>query len=145
MRRTSSAYRRYMSSWRTPPVTLDPRGRAELAEQAWQHLPNGGSEQAKVRILCGANHHVATVYTTDIGLVYRSQIRRHGHGDRDLPDSPRGGTAPKPWFDLLESSEVNLEQASDQLPAWCECGSRMLSRAAVLRWAAEGEHRVILD
>ena len=98
-----------------------------------------------MRIACGANHHVAAVYETGIGLVYRSQIRRHGHGDRDLPDNPRAGSKPKPWFDLLESSEVDLDQADDQLPAWCECGPRMLSRASVLRWVAEGERRVIID
>lgn len=124
------------------PQAVDRRERSQQAEQAWQRLPSGGSEQAALRIMCAASHHVATVYRTDAGLVYRSEIRRHSHGDRDLPDTPHGTSEPKPWFDLLEIPDAD---ADDGLPAWCECGQRLLSRQAVRQWVADGEHRVVLD
>lgn len=130
---------------RVDPRRLDRGSRGKLAEGAWQALPHGGSSRATLRIDCSASHHVATVYDTEIGLVYRSQIRRHAHGDRDLPDTPHRDQEPKAWFDLLDLDESDFEQASDPLPAWCECGPRMLSRTAVLDWVAAHEHRVILD
>jgi hypothetical protein len=134
-----------VARWSTPQDRLDRSSRARLAEQAWQDLPSGGSGQATVHITCAHSHHLATVFDTPLGLVYRSQIRRHAHGDADLPDTPHGGTSAKAWFDLLDPEQDSDGQAGDQLPAWCDCGPRVLSRAAVLDWVAEHEHHVIVD
>lgn len=134
-----------MPAWKSSPKRLDRSSRSRLAEQAWQRLPHRGSQDAGVRIACARSHHLATVFDTDIGLVYRSQIRGHSHGDADLPDTPHRGRQPKAWFDLLDLDEPEDQLSDDQLPAWCECGPRMLSRAAVLDWAANHEHRVIVD
>lgn len=134
-----------MPGWKTSPSRLNRSSRAKLAEQAWLSLPSGGSDQATLHIACAASHHIASVFDTEIGLVYRSQIRRHGHGDRDLPDTPHHGTKAKAWFDLLDLAQIDPDQVDDQLPAWCECGPRMLFRAAVVEWVAGHEHRVIVD
>lgn len=92
--------------------------------------------------MCAASHHLATVYDTDIGLVYASSIRARSHGDRDLPDTPHHAHHAHRWFDLLQAPGT---EDDDWLPAWCDCGQRGMSRRAVQEWIAQGEHRVIVD
>ena len=97
----------------------------------------------RLRVQCSRGHHVASVYDTDAGLVYAAPVRDVSHGSRDLPDEPKGDHAPRRWFDwLLDEPDLT---ADDALPAWCDCGPRTLSRAAVLTWVRGGERRVVLD
>ena len=95
------------------------------------------SEHVLVSIRCAAGHHVAAVYDTAYGPVYRSVPRRHSHGDRDLPDTMK---RPEWWLDMLDEGD---DDAS--LPAWCDCGSRQLDRVTVRLWSHGPEHKVIID
>ncbi|MFZ0322564.1 MAG: hypothetical protein WAN48_00350 [Actinomycetes bacterium] len=115
--------------------------RAQLAEDAWSALPHGGHDAVRLQVHCARSHHVASVYDTTIGLVYAAPVRGRSHGERDLPDKPHGDQHPHRWFDLL----VGAPAGDDSLPAWCDCGPRTLSRAAVLTWVDDGEHRVVVD
>jgi hypothetical protein len=116
--------------------------RSAQAEKALAALPHGGRESIVLRVQCDRSHHVATVYRTPKGLVYAAPVRARSHGDYDLPDQPHGDHAPHRWLDLLD---VPRDASDDTLPAWCDCGHRTLSRTEVLRWIADGEHRVIVD
>ena len=117
--------------------------RSQRAHDAWSRLPHGGHDSARLRVQCGRSHHVATVYATDIGLVYVAPVRARAHGSRDRIDEPHGTREPERWFDLLGAGDGLM--VDDGLPAWCECGQRTLSRRALTDWLAEGEHRVVVD
>jgi hypothetical protein len=117
--------------------------RSRVAEAAWSGLPHGGHDAVRLRVQCGHGHHVAAVYATESGFVYVAPVRAHSHGSSDLPDEPHGDQEPHRWFDLLSDGEGTT--ADDALPAWCDCGHRTLSRAAVLLWLDSGEHRVVID
>jgi len=117
--------------------------RSGVAEAAWSSLPHGGHDAVRLRVQCGRGHHVAAVYATDVGFVYVAPVRARSHGSSDLPDEPRGDQEPRRWFDLLYEGE--RPTVDDALPAWCSCGHRTLSRAAVLQWLTSGEHRVVID
>lgn len=97
----------------------------------------------RLQIQCARSHHVAEVFDTDAGLVYVAPVRSHSHGSYDLPDQPHGDQKPHQWMDLLRAGEGRA--VDDALPAWCDCGHRALSRESVLRWIADGEHRVVVD
>lgn len=114
--------------------------RSAHAERLLSDLPHGGKEAVLLRVQCSRNHHVAVVYRTADGLVYAAPVRARSHGAHDLPDEPHHGRATARWLDLL-----HVPGADDALPAWCDCGPRSLSRAAVARWVDEGEHRVVVD
>jgi hypothetical protein len=116
--------------------------RSRRAARALEVLPHGGRDAITLRVQCRVSHHVATVYETDQGLVYAAPVRGHSHGSFDLPDEPHRGNQPTRWVDLLEIAQPTSD---DVLPAWCDCGHRTLSRAEVLSWIAQGEHRVIVD
>lgn len=116
--------------------------RSARAAKALAALPHGGRDAIVLRVQCARSHHVATVYDTAQGLVYAAPVRARSHGDHDLPDEPHGDHAPHRWLDLLEGPR---DASDDTLPAWCDCGHRVLSRADVLAWIADGEHRVIVD
>jgi hypothetical protein len=130
------------SAGRLGDVRLDRHDRRRIAQNAWSALPHGGREATRMKINCAKSHHVATVYRTSAGLVYVAPIHAHSHGDKDLPDIPHGDQEPRRWFDLLDADGAAED---DELPAWCDCGHRMLSRAAVMEWLADGERRVIID
>jgi hypothetical protein len=117
--------------------------RANAAHAAWARLAHGGHDAVRLQVQCAHGHHVATVYDTDSGLVYASPVRAVSHGSRDLPDEPKGDHEPHRWFDWLV--EAPGAMADDALPAWCDCGPRTLSRAAVRTWVRSGERRVIVD
>jgi hypothetical protein len=116
--------------------------RSDQAAKALAALPHGGREAIVLRVQCAKNHHVAKVYDTAQGLVYAAPVRARSHGDYDLPDQPHGDHAPHRWLDLLEEPG---DASDDSLPAWCDCGHRVLSRAEVRAWLDAGEHRVIVD
>ena len=127
-------------------MTTDLRPRQERSRRAGAALaalPHGGHAAIRLRVHCAVNHHVAKIYETDSGLVYESTIRRHSHGDRDLPDKPHGDHEPTRWLDFLTVSDDPT--TDDVLPAWCDCGPRSLSRQAIRSWVASGEQRVVID
>jgi hypothetical protein len=115
--------------------------RSKTAQQAWLALPHGGHDAIRLRVHCSRNHDVAVVYATDVGRVYVAPIGAHSHGSRDRIHESHGDQKAHHWFDLLTGDLA----AGDALPAWCDCGQRSLSRAAVEAWLAAGEHRVVID
>ena len=122
----------------TQPLTQSQR--SALAQSALAALPSGGHDFLRLTVSCARGHHVAQVYATGAGLVYSAPLRAHSHGRRDQPDHPHDHEQAHRWFDLLDTAD-----GDDSMPAWCDCGHRVLSRAAMLQWLAAGEHRVIVD
>lgn len=134
------ASRREMTAMTQHAATSEARHRA--AREAWAALPHGGHDAVRLRVQCGASHHVATVYNTVEGLVVVTAVRARSHGSRDRVDEPHGDQAVEHWVDFLASDEPADD---DALPAWCDCGHRTLSRRELIAWIAAGEHRVIVD
>jgi hypothetical protein len=93
--------------------------RSQTAEQALDAIPHGGRD-----------------------AIYASPLRARSHGSHDLPDSPHSGHEATRWLDLLHPDPV---AGDDALPAWCDCGQRTLSRADLLKWIEDGDHRVVVD
>lgn len=118
-------------------------GRHDLAERAWSALPHGGRDRVKLQVQCDRAHHVATVYETAVGLVYVAPLRAHSHGSRDRFDEPHGEAKPHRWFDMI--GDADEQTLDDSVPAWCDCGPRTLSRAAIRAWMAAHERRVVVD
>jgi hypothetical protein len=117
--------------------------RETAARAAVEALGRSPSQHARLQISCGRGHHVAVVYDTDSGLVFRSAVRARAHGKRDQPDTGHNGS-PKErvWLDLLDAHGPSVD---DELPAGCECGPRTLSRHLVQGFIADGERHVVLS
>jgi len=115
--------------------------RRDEAEAAWAALPHGGHDRVILQVQCARSHHVAAVYETASGAVYSARIRSRSHGSRDRVGEPHGDHEITRWFDLVTVDDAG----DDELPAWCDCGHRTLSRAAVKEWLASHETRVIVD
>ncbi len=115
--------------------------RRNAAESAWAALPHGGHDQVLLQVQCARSHHVAEVYDTAAGPVYAARVRSRSHGSRDRVDEPHGDGRVDRWFDLVTVNDVH----DDDLPAWCDCGHRTLSRAALTEWLGAHETRVIID
>lgn len=119
------------------------QGRSQAAQTAWSSLPHGGHDKVRLQVQCAHGHHIAAVYATALGPVFVATVHSHSHGSRDLPDVPHGSQQPNRWFDLLDDAGASM--VGDELPAWCDCGHRTLSRSAVRQWLQAGEHRVVID
>jgi len=118
--------------------TRESRARAALSE-----LGSGLRTHLVLHVDCASSHHLARVYATSIGPVYASVTRARSHGDRDFVDvGHHADRDPHPFVDLLD---VSATEADDVLPAWCDCGARTFSRAAVAGWLRDGERRVVVD
>jgi hypothetical protein len=125
---------------------MNPKGsttaRRRRAAEALAGLGSHRSDHQRLSIQCRHAHHLAMVYETDAGLVYQSRTGPHGHGSKDFIDTGshgrRGGDE---YVDLLAAGTA----ADDQLPAWCDCGPRTLSRSELLGQARSGPHTVRLD
>jgi hypothetical protein len=115
--------------------------RRTAAQAAWEALPHGGHDRVLVQVQCARSHHVAAVYDTDIGPVYVAPVRPRSHGSRDRVDELHNDQEVTHWFDLLVVDDTE----DDGLPAWCDCGPRTLSRAAIREWLAAHEARVVVD
>lgn len=120
-------------------LTTDERGLR--AREAWARLPHGGHEGAALHVQCARSHHLATVFATPEGAVYRAVLRPRSHGQRDRVDEPHGAAVPAWVFDFLDAGQG----ADDTLPAWCDCGPRVLSRADLTTWIAAHEGRVVVE
>ena len=117
--------------------------RRQAARRAWAELPHGGREAIRLDVQCARSHHVAAVYDTPAGRVFAAPVRGHSHGSRDRVDEPHGSHEVETWFDLITADDDPL--VDDTVPAWCDCGPRTLSRAAMLGWIAAGERKVVVD
>jgi hypothetical protein len=104
--------------------------RRALASEALDRLGEHRSEHELLVIQCARSHHLAEVVSTDAGPVFVSRTGPHSHGRKDLPDLGRHG-APTG----LEFVDLVLDPLSgDDLPVWCTCGPRQLSR----EWVVDG-------
>lgn len=101
--------------------------RQDQAREALRAVGTARSENQALSLQCRAAHHVATVYRTDAGLVYVART-----GARDA----RGGTE---YLDFVVTAS-----GADDLPAWCDCGSRRISRREILQLIREGRRTVRL-
>jgi hypothetical protein len=122
----------------TPPLS----DREKTAHNALASLGAARSEAVALHVNCAHSHHLAVVIQTPEGPVYRSTVHGRSHGHADRVDTPHRPDAERDYVDLLLPAGG---QADDALPAWCDCGQRLLSRAAVARWLAAGERRVVVD
>jgi hypothetical protein len=100
-------------------------------DRATRALTELGGERAEHEVLsvqCAHSHHVAAVYRTPVGPVFRSMTGPHAHGRMDRPDvAHHGHEHGTEYVEMLDS-----DQADDMLPAWCDCGTWSLSRADLL-------------
>ncbi|MFS8102212.1 hypothetical protein LFM09_34320 [Lentzea alba] len=110
----------------------------EAARAALDSLGAHRRDARRLSVRCSRSHHVASVYVTPAGLVYASVIGPHSHGSRDRVDEPHHGASH--GTELVEPLEGG-PLVDDALPASCECGPRVLSRADLLRALAQGRRR----
>lgn len=100
-------------------------------------------QSVKLRVQCAENHHVATVYDTDVGLVYVARSGPHSHGSKDFVDVAHHDAAHGvEVVDLLDPGADAM--VDDALPATCECGPRTVSRSELLRTVESGQHRLLV-
>lgn len=118
--------------------------RERAAKSAFEHLGPNPSEFARMQVTCGRNHHVAAMYDTDIGTVFRSVTHARSHGRRDRYDSGHGGDQQgRTWFDVLNPGDG--PHVNDALPAGCECGPYTLSRELLIQHIAAGERHIVVN
>lgn len=119
-------------------MTSERAVREREARQAWTALPHGGRDAVILQVHCAAGHHLAKVADTPVGRVVVSTLRSRSHGDRDRPDSPHTPDRAHVAVDLLDVL------GDDVIPAWCDCGHRVLSRAVLITWVQAHERRVVM-
>lgn len=120
-------------------VVTDRYERELLARRAWEELPHGGRNALVLDVQCHEGHHLAKVFRTGAGPIVLTTVRPHSHGQRDLPDVPHGADGSRRFLDLLDAPDED-----DTVPAWCDCGQRVLSRADMREWMVAGEKRVVV-
>ncbi len=119
--------------------TTERHEREQRAREAWKALPQGSRSALVLQVQCASGHHIAKVFDTHEGAVVVTTVRSHSHGDRDLPDEPHTPHGAREYVDLLEAGEL------DAIPAWCDCGHRVLSRQELRAWMAARDQRIIVD
>lgn len=103
-----------------------PETRRRVAAEALGELVSYRSDRQRLSVQCPRSHHVANVYDTDACLVCWTVTGPHAHGSRDFVDTAHHGQRRgSEYVDLLEAGPL----LGDDLPAWCECGPRTLSRS----------------
>jgi diadenosine tetraphosphatase ApaH/serine/threonine PP2A family protein phosphatase len=103
--------------------TSDPRH--ERAARGLAELGDAVAEHEVLSVQCHHSHHVAAVYETPAGLVFRSVTGLHAHGRKDRADvAHHGSTHGQVYAELLDDP-----QAEAFLPGSCDCGPWNLSRA----------------
>ncbi len=113
--------------------------RTRIAREALDRLGPDLAEHQRLNVQCPRSHHVAAVFDTPAGLVYRAITGPHAHGSKDFVDTAHhAASRGHPHVDLLTPGPM----AEDGLPAWCDCGSWTLSRSHLLGQAREG-HRTV--
>lgn len=118
--------------------------RRAAAHAALAALDGPRSAHRRLDVRCRRSHHVAAVYVADGVLVYSATVGTHGHGSRDRVDVGHGASKRgRGHTDLLDTGGDPMPD--DGMPAACECGPRMLSRAALLASVAEGARHMIVE
>ncbi|SDK75760.1 hypothetical protein SAMN04487820_11266 [Actinopolyspora mzabensis] len=118
-----------------------PAARRSAARAALRELERHDRD-VKVRVRCAANHRVASVYTTDAGLVYTARSGLHSHGSKDFVDVAHHDS--EHGVDVVDFLDTGTDAtAEDELPAACECGPRAIMRSELLQ-AIEAEQRLVL-
>jgi hypothetical protein len=113
--------------------------RRRIAADALALLGTQRSEHQRLSVQCPHSHHLAAVYETEAGLVYHAIEGPHAHGSKDRIDTAHhGGPRGTEYVDLLAGGPMS----DDGLPAWCDCGTHILSRSELLKDAAAGQRTV---
>ncbi|WIY00366.1 hypothetical protein QRX60_40955 [Amycolatopsis mongoliensis] len=99
-----------------------PTTRRERAERDVAALGRCREEHLLLRVRCQAGHDVAAVYGTVHGPVFVSRAAHRGAEHVDALDG----------------------NGEDLIPAWCACGTRRISRSALLRRFAYHERTLVL-
>lgn len=107
-------------------IQLSPVERRHRAEQDVAALGRHRDGELLLRVRCSAGHHVAAVYATAHGAVFVSLT------------GPRAGGPGEEYVDTLDGD------GDDLVPAWCECGTRRISRSTLLRNVAFHEKTVLV-
>lgn len=121
-------------------VITDRYERELLARTSLEGLPHRGRDAVAMQVQCPEGHHLLKVLSTGAGPIVVTTVRAHSHGNRDRPDEPHTPAKAREFVDMLAVADP----AEDEIPAWCDCGHRTLSRAAVAQWLAGGEKRVVI-
>jgi hypothetical protein len=109
--------------------------RHRRAAQALTDLGDLLAEHEVLSVQCAHSHHVAAVYDTEVGPVFRSITGPHAHGRKDRVDAAHHGSHHGVVFvELLADPETD-----ELLPGWCDCGTWSISRADLI--ADLGSHR----
>ncbi|HEX2892477.1 MAG TPA: hypothetical protein VHO29_00555 [Marmoricola sp.] len=108
--------------------------RHERAARALAELGDGLSDREVLSVQCRHGHHVATVYATDAGAVFRSTTGPHAHGRKDRADVAHHGAGHgRSYVEMLADP-----QAEAMLPGSCDCGAWSLSRSDLLADVRDG-------
>ncbi|EME58583.1 hypothetical protein [Amycolatopsis decaplanina] len=117
-----------------------PADRRKRAEQDIAELGAHRDSRLLLRVRCSANHHVAAVYDTPHGPVLVVLTGPHAHGSRDFVDVPHGAhDRGREYVDSL------VGNGGDLVPAWCECGTRRISRSVLRQTIARHKKSMILN
>lgn len=120
-----------------------PAARRAAAIGAVRALAGKRDRYVRLRVRCSGSHQVATVYGTEIGLVYVARGGAHAHGSRDFVDvAHHDAVHGVEIVDLLDTGTDPT--ADDALPARCECGPRTVSRAELMRTVRAGRRRLLV-
>lgn len=120
--------------------------REHAARAAFEHLGPNPGDFVRLQVTCGRNHHVAAVYDTDIGTIFRSTTHAHAHGKRDRFDGAHTHGQDhqgQEWYDILNPGDG--PQVDDGMPAGCECGPYTLSRELLIQHIVHGERHVLVS
>jgi hypothetical protein len=115
--------------------------RQRAAAEALGELGSSLREHELLSIQCGHGHHLGAVYETAAGLVVRTLTGPHAHGSKDRLDAPHHAAS---HGAVLADLLVTPTGADDEVPAWCDCGPRLLSRAALTAEVRRGRRTVHL-
>ena len=101
-------------------------------------------KHVRLREQCSGSHRVATLYDTDLGLVYVARTGRHAHGSKDFADvAHHDAVHGSEMADLVDLGPGAL--SDDELPASCGCGPRAISRTELLQAVRSGQRRLLVS
>lgn len=114
--------------------------RHQRAAQALTDLGAALAENEVLSVQCARSHHVAAVYDTAAGLVFRSITGPHAHGRKDRADvAHHGSHHGSSYVELLTDP-----QAGEELAGWCDCGTWSLSRLELIADVRAGKRTIHL-
>ena len=112
--------------------------RHRRAAQALTDLGDTLAAHAVLSVQCAHGHHVAVVYDTGAGLVFRSITGPHAHGRKGRADvAHHGSHHGDPYVELLTDPE-----AGEAVAAWCDCGPWSLLRLDLVAAVRVGKRTI---